>query len=80
MTHLYKLLLPESRKNSTFILKNSHNIRYSTHNSTRYSTRGRVTQPQSINFTIRLRLDLGHRLLVFPLTMNLESGPRFADI
>ena len=32
--------------------------------STWYSTRGRVTRPQSTNFTIRLRLDLGHRLLV----------------
>ena len=34
----------------------------------------------TINFTIRLRLDLGHRLLVFALTTNLELGPSFADI
>ena len=41
---------------------------------------GRVTQPRSINFTIRLQLNLGHRLLVSALTMNLKSGPCFADI
>ena len=29
---------------------------------------------------IRLRLDLGHRLLVFASSTNLESGPHFADI
>ena len=53
---------------------------YSTQYSTRYSTRGRVTWPRSINFTIRLRLDLVHRLLVFASTTNLESKPHFADI
>ena len=47
---------------------------------TLYSTRGQETLPQFINFTIRLRLDLGHRLLIFALTTNLESGPRLADI
>ena len=62
--------------NLTFIFKNSPNIRY----STRYSTRGRVTRPRSINFTIRLWLYLGLRLLLFASTTNLESGPRFADI
>ena len=72
----YKLLLTESSKNLTFILKNSPNILY----STQYLTRGWVTRPWSINFTFRLRLDLDHRLLVFSLTTNLESGPRFADI
>ena len=45
-----------------------------------YSTRGRVTRPWSINFTIRLRIDLGHRLLVFTSATNLESRPRFANI
>ena len=64
----------------TFILKDSPNIQYSTRYWTRYSTSGRVTQPQFINFTIRLRLNLGHPLLVFALTTNLESGPRFANI
>ena len=54
ISNLGKLLLPESSKNLTFILKHSPTIQY--------STRGRVTQPPSINFTIRLRLDLGHRL------------------
>ena len=34
-----------------------------------------ATRPRSINFTIRLRLNLGHRLLLFTSTMNLESGP-----
>ena len=47
---------------------------------TLYSTRGRVTRPRSINYATWLRLNLGHRLLVFALTTNLESGPRFADI
>ena len=83
MTHLYKYLFSDSSKNSTFILKNSPNIRYSsrylTRYSTRYSTRGRVTQPQSNNFTIQLQLDLGHQLLVFASTTNLESGPGLAD-
>ena len=63
-----------------FILKTSPNIRYSTRYLTRYLTRGQVTRPQSINFTIRLQLDLGHWLLVFALTTNLESGPRFFDM
>ena len=45
-----------------------------------YSTRGWVTRTRSINFIIRLRLDLGLRLLVFALTTNLESRPRFANI
>ena len=80
MTHLHKLLIPDSSKNSTFILKNSPNIRYSSWYSTRYSTQRRVTWPRSNNFTIRLWLDLSHQLLVFALTTNLESGPRFADI
>ena len=53
---------------------------YLTQYSTPYLTRGRVTRPRSINFTIWLLLDLGHQLLVFALTMNLESGRRFADI
>ena len=53
---------------------------YSTWYSTRYLTRGRVTRPRSINFTIRLKLDLGNQLLVVASTTNLESGPRFADI
>ena len=79
MTHLYKLLIPESSKNSTFILKNSPNIRYLSWYLTRYLTRGRVTRPQSSNFIIRLGLDLGHQLLVFASPTNLESGPRFAD-
>ena len=43
-------------------------------------TRGRVTQPRSINSTTWLRLDFGHRLLVFASMMNLESGPCFANI
>ena len=59
-----------------FILKNLPNIQ----NSTRYLTQGRVTRPRSINFTIRIGLDLGHRLLESASTTNLESGPRFADI
>ena len=74
----------ESSKNSTFILKNLPNIQHSTWYSTRYSTRystwGEVTRPWSINFTIRLWLNFGHRLLVFALTTNFESGPRFANI
>ena len=41
---------------------------------------GRVTRPWSINFTIWLWLNLGHRLLVFASTTNLESEPSFADI
>ena len=48
--------------------------------STQYLTRARVTRPQSINFTIRLGLNLGHRLLVFASTTNLKSRPRFANI
>ena len=55
------------------------------HLSTRYSVAikiWRITRPRFAirNFTILLRLDLGHRLLVFALTTNLESGPRLADI
>ena len=45
-----------------------------------YSTWGRITRPWSIIFTNRNRLDLGHRVLVFPSTANVESGPRFANI
>ena len=56
------------------------NIWYSTRYSARYWTRGRVTWPRSIKFTIRLRLDLGYRHLVFASTTNLKSGPRFAKI
>ena len=84
MTHLYKLSIPESSKNSTFLLKNSPNIRYSTQYLTqyltRYSTRGRRTRPQSIIFTNRNRLDSGHRVLVFAPTASVESGLRFAEI
>ena len=47
--------------------------------STQYLTRARVTRPQSINFTIRLGLNLGHRLLVFASTTNLKSGHRYLD-
>ena len=47
---------------------------------TRYSTRGQVTRPRSIKFSIRLWLDLGHGHLVFASTTNLESGPCFAKI
>ena len=47
---------------------------------TRYSTRGQVTQPGPINFTIWLQLHLGHQLLVFASTTNLKSGPHFAVI
>ena len=36
----------------------------------RYLTRGRVTRPRSINFIVRLRLDLGHRLFVFASTID----------
>ena len=78
-----KNLIPDSSKNSTLVLKNSPNIwyssRHSTRYSTRYSTRGRVTLPQSNNFTIRLRLDLGHQLLVFASMTNLELGPCLAN-
>ena len=70
---LYKLLLPDSSKNSTFVLKKARLI-------TQYSTWGWVTRPRSINFTFWLQLNLGHRLLVFASTTNLELGPRFADI
>ena len=40
----------------TFILKNSPNIRFSTRYSTQYLTWGRVTRPQSINFTTAILL------------------------
>ena len=71
-----------------YILKNSPNIQYSTQYFTWYSTRYltryltccRVTQPWSNNFTFQLRLNLGHRLLAFTSTTNLESGPCFANI
>ena len=56
----------------TFMLKNSPNIWYSTRYSTRYLTRSRVNWPWSNNFTIRLRLDLGHQLLVFA-SMTISS-------
>ena len=48
--------------------------------STQYSARGRITRPWSTNFTIQLRLNLDHWLLVFTSTTNLESGPCLADI
>ena len=51
MTHIYKLLLPESSKNSTFILQNSPIIRY--------STQGRV-----IGLRVEL-LDLDPSILLF---------------
>ena len=73
--HIYKLLLPDSSQNSTFIQNN----RLITPYSPRYSTRGWVIRPGSINFTVWLRLDLGHRLLVFASLTNLKLGPRFAD-
>ena len=69
----FVVLLPESSKNLTFILKNSPNIQYLTWYLTQYSTWGQVTWPWSINFTIGLRLDLGHQILVFVLTTNLEK-------
>ena len=40
-----------------------------------YLTQGLVTRPQSINFTMWLRLSLGNKALVFASTTNLESGP-----
>ena len=46
-----------------------------------YWTQGPGTQPHSINFTIWIQLDLGHRLLVIAVTTtNLESWPCFPDI
>ena len=54
--------------------------RYSPRYSPRYSTQGRVTRPRFFNSAIWLRLDLGYKALIFALTTNLESGPRFADI
>ena len=33
-----------------------------------------------IAYAYRLLFDLGYRALVFTLTTNLESGPRFAEI
>ena len=57
-----------------------YSTQYSTRYSTRYSTQGQVTRPQSINFTNPLLLNLGHRLLIFATTTNLESGPRFIQI
>ena len=75
MTQKYKLLLPDSSKNSTFILKKSANIWYSTRCSTPY-----LTGPRSFKFTIRLWLDLGHGHLVFASMTNLESVLRFAEI
>ena len=63
-----------------FLLKNSLKIWYSPRYLPWYLTRGRVTRPRSIKFTIRLRLDLGDRLLVFASTMNIELVPRFAEI
>ena len=38
------------------------------------------TRPRFFNFAIWLRLDLGYKALIFASTMNLESGPRFANI
>ena len=42
-------------------------------------TRGRITRPLFFIFTNRNRVDLGHRVLVFASTANVESGPRFSD-
>ena len=91
MNPFFGAVLQDSANNSTPLCYSKNNrwfVNYLCMNlskrtpsySTRYSTRGRVTRPRSINFTIRLRLDSCHQLLVFALTMNLESGPRFADI
>ena len=48
--------------------------------SPRYSIRGQVARPLSINFLTWLLFDLGTRGLKITSTTNLESGPLFTRI
>ena len=49
-------------------------------NVIRYSLQDHKLRPQTIIFLLHLLFNLGNKVLLFALTTNLQSGPRFADI